>query len=213
MKVVKAQNDFAKAARSFNPKVGKKGGSTKDAFKEKVVEEAKKHGISKRTAENAIAKTKGPTQSQRKPKTNYKAMVRASEELKLQQDIKSGWVTPEQAKHAAQRIEKKYPKTPSPVTPQAPLPQSKRQGDVYLLKTIEVLEAQLAREKSLRETLQETIKTFDSFLEIMPQAEWVKLRRTLAKTFHPDVNPNKTFTAGEVMAILNPLLKASGEKK
>src|SRR5262249_8976623 len=56
------KNELAKKARSFNPEAGKRGGSTKDSFKEKVVEEANKHGISKRTVEKAIAKEKGPTQ-------------------------------------------------------------------------------------------------------------------------------------------------------
>jgi hypothetical protein len=60
------ENDLAKPARSFNPESGKRGGSTKDPFKKKVVEEAKKHGISKRTAEKAIAKDRGPTQPPRK---------------------------------------------------------------------------------------------------------------------------------------------------
>jgi ParB-like nuclease domain len=49
------KKDLARAARSFSPQSGKRGGSTKDPFKKKVVEEAEKHGISKRTAEKAIA--------------------------------------------------------------------------------------------------------------------------------------------------------------
>jgi len=44
-KVAKSKNDLAKSARSFNPEPGKRGGSTKDSFKEKVVEEAAKHGM------------------------------------------------------------------------------------------------------------------------------------------------------------------------
>ena len=65
VKVMKTQTDFAKVARSVkrNSK-GQVKGSTKDPFKEKVVEEAKKHGIGKRTAEKAIAKDRGPTRQQ-----------------------------------------------------------------------------------------------------------------------------------------------------
>jgi hypothetical protein len=46
-------------ARSFSPESGRRGGSIKDPFKEKVVERAAKSGISKRTAENALAKHRG----------------------------------------------------------------------------------------------------------------------------------------------------------
>jgi hypothetical protein len=65
MKMKAAQAGLAEAAKSVKPRNEKgqlQGQSTKDPFKEKVVEEAKKHGISKRTAEKAIAKDKGPTQ-------------------------------------------------------------------------------------------------------------------------------------------------------
>jgi hypothetical protein len=64
----KGKNDLAKSARSFSPKPGKRGGSTKDSFKEKAVEAGKKAGISKSTAEKVIAKSRGRVQSQRKDK-------------------------------------------------------------------------------------------------------------------------------------------------
>lgn len=51
--------DSATPARSFNPSNGKKGGSTKDAVLEKAVTEAEKHGISKRTVQNARARLQG----------------------------------------------------------------------------------------------------------------------------------------------------------
>jgi hypothetical protein len=59
VKVVDASTDFAKVARSVtrNSK-GQVQGSTKDPLKEKVVEETAKLGISKRTAEQAIADAK-----------------------------------------------------------------------------------------------------------------------------------------------------------
>jgi len=53
--------DFAKLARSVKrDSGGHVQGSVKDPIKEKAVEEGKKHGISKRTIERSIAKTKGP---------------------------------------------------------------------------------------------------------------------------------------------------------
>jgi hypothetical protein len=53
---------------------GTKGGSTKDPSKQKAVEEAKKHGISKSTVEKAIAKDRGPIlqRKQREPVTNFR---------------------------------------------------------------------------------------------------------------------------------------------
>jgi hypothetical protein len=51
---VTAGNDSANMARSFSPKSGKRGGSTKDPIKATVVEEAKKLDISPRTAERAL---------------------------------------------------------------------------------------------------------------------------------------------------------------
>ena len=69
--VVKA--DFAKSemtsqsvARSFSPNNGKRGGSTKDAFKEKVVKAGKAQGVGKRNIEKAIAKDRGPVLASRK---------------------------------------------------------------------------------------------------------------------------------------------------
>jgi ParB-like nuclease domain len=69
------KEDLARAARSFSPQSGKRGGSTKDPFKKKVVEEAEKHGISKRTAEKAIAKDRGPTQAARARKKEEAAII------------------------------------------------------------------------------------------------------------------------------------------
>lgn len=67
VKVMKAGTDFAKLARSVKrDSNGKVQGSTKDPVKEKVVEEAKKHGISKRTMERAIANDRGPTKPKRR---------------------------------------------------------------------------------------------------------------------------------------------------
>lgn len=81
VKVMTTSTDFAKVARSVQRSSnGQVQGTVKDPFKEKVVEEARKHGISKRTTENAIAKAKGPTQSQRKaaePTTQEEAASRA----------------------------------------------------------------------------------------------------------------------------------------
>jgi ParB-like nuclease family protein len=59
----KAENDRATVARSFSPTAGKKGGSTKDPVLTKAVEEAKKHGISKRTVQNARARVQGKPKS------------------------------------------------------------------------------------------------------------------------------------------------------
>jgi hypothetical protein len=62
-----SKDDLAKTARSFSQS-GKRGGSTKDALKEKVVEDAKNSGIGKRTAEKAIANVRGPTLPRRESK-------------------------------------------------------------------------------------------------------------------------------------------------
>lgn len=70
VQVIKAsENDSAKLARSFSPDDGKRGGSTKDPVRLRVVEEAAKHGISERTAQRAMVeaeperKRKGVTRS------------------------------------------------------------------------------------------------------------------------------------------------------
>jgi hypothetical protein len=54
-----SRNDRAKPARSFSPTPTKKGGSTKDPILDKAVKEAARHGISKRTVQNARAKVHG----------------------------------------------------------------------------------------------------------------------------------------------------------
>jgi hypothetical protein len=59
-------NDRATVARSFSPRSGKKGGSTKDRVLAKAVSEAQKHGISKRTVQNARAKLQGKQPAPRK---------------------------------------------------------------------------------------------------------------------------------------------------
>lgn len=61
-------NDRARVARSFSPRRGKKGGSTKDVVLAKAVTEAQKHGISKRTVQNARAKLQGKTPALKKKK-------------------------------------------------------------------------------------------------------------------------------------------------
>jgi hypothetical protein len=58
--------DRATVARSFNPTAGAKGGSTKDPELEKAVTEAAKHGISRRTVQNARAKLQGKHPASRK---------------------------------------------------------------------------------------------------------------------------------------------------
>ncbi len=60
-------NDRATVARSFSPMAHKKGGSTKDPVLAKAIAEAEKHGISKRTVQNARAKIQGKTPAPRKP--------------------------------------------------------------------------------------------------------------------------------------------------
>jgi hypothetical protein len=60
------KNDRATVARSFSPTVGARGGSTKDPVLEQAVTEAAKHGISKRTVQNARAKINGKTLAPRK---------------------------------------------------------------------------------------------------------------------------------------------------
>jgi hypothetical protein len=68
-----SSTDFAKVARTVRRNSqGRVQGSTRDPIKEKVVEEGKKHGISKRTAENALAKHRGPQKAPRKEKSNSK---------------------------------------------------------------------------------------------------------------------------------------------
>lgn len=67
VKVMSASTDFATSARSVRRDAsGRVNGSTKNPLKEKVVEEAKKHGISKRTAEKAMAKAEGKVPAPRK---------------------------------------------------------------------------------------------------------------------------------------------------
>jgi ParB-like chromosome segregation protein Spo0J len=59
VKAMEASTDLAKSARSVKRNDdGRMAGSTKDPAKEAVVQECEKYGISKRTAEKAIGKTK-----------------------------------------------------------------------------------------------------------------------------------------------------------
>ena len=69
------KDDLATMARSFSPISGRRGGSTSDPIKEKAVEEAAKHGISKRTIERVIAKDRGPTLLVQKPHRKQKPPV------------------------------------------------------------------------------------------------------------------------------------------
>src|SRR5262249_43393870 len=75
VKVMNASTDLAKLAKSAKrDSNGRVQGSLKDPLKEKKVEEGKKHGISKRTMERAIAKDRGPTKPRKEsnPKTVQK---------------------------------------------------------------------------------------------------------------------------------------------
>jgi hypothetical protein len=75
-------NDRAIVARSFSPRRGKKGGSTKDPVLAKAVTEAQKHGISKRTVQNARAKLQGKQPAPRK-KIGVSATMPKSEAVPL----------------------------------------------------------------------------------------------------------------------------------
>ncbi len=74
-------NDPATPARSFSPKPGKKGGSTKDPLKQKAVEEGRKHGISPRTMQKGRAKVQGkvPTQPAKTKATKTKITTPTAE--------------------------------------------------------------------------------------------------------------------------------------
>src|SRR5262249_6811030 len=69
VKVAQAQqeNDSAKLARSFSPKSGRRGGSTKDPVLEQAKTMAQEHGISARTTERAYAKLQNKPTQRRKP--------------------------------------------------------------------------------------------------------------------------------------------------
>lgn len=84
VQAVKLKTTSPMMARSFNPEVGQRGGSTKDAFKKEVIEESAKHGIGTRTAERAIAKDRGPTQTTRAaPKPSPKIVEKLNAALKV----------------------------------------------------------------------------------------------------------------------------------
>lgn len=57
----------ATGRRSFNPTTGRKGGSTPDPIVSEVVAQAEKQGISRRTAERALADERGPSRRRAAP--------------------------------------------------------------------------------------------------------------------------------------------------
>ncbi len=102
-------NDSAKAARSFSPKPGKRGGSTKDPLRQKAVDEGRKMGISSRTMQNARAKVQGKAATQ---PAKTKATTPPATKTKNTMPIAEPITAPAPRTDAA----------PPKVTPQAPLP-------------------------------------------------------------------------------------------
>jgi len=66
-----------------------------------------------------------------------------------------------------------------------------------------------------QELFQAQMKQVENYFRVALQErnmDWAQYRRHLQKKYHPDVNAGKTFTAAEVMADLNPLLKVISDK-
>lgn len=63
----KISQSLAKSTTRQFPGAFQGGGSTKDEFKNEIIQRAANVGISKRTAENALAKDRGPVQKPRQP--------------------------------------------------------------------------------------------------------------------------------------------------
>jgi hypothetical protein len=189
---------LAKVAKPVKPRNDKgqlQGQVTKDTFKAKVVEEAAKHGISKRTVENSLAKAKGPTQKAKtpSPETSQAPSPQGKQQEKRPLDTEQKISLSEIIKTLGQ-------------------PKSKRQienENRFLLGEVADLRSELVAVRS--ELLQAQMKQVENLFRValrgtnMDLTQW---RRYLAKKYHPDINSGKTFTAGEVMADINPLLKS-----
>ena len=150
--------------RSFSPEPGKRGGSTKDPFKTKVVEEAAKHGISKATVEKVIAKEKGPTQ---KPAVKNPSPESLADTIRwlLNMDKERGKPTRAQLEHAT----------------------------ISLVGKITDLQRELNRIKLEQLPAQLNILQF-LFGAQYTVNDLVKLHRALAKKYHPDGKSNKMFS-------------------
>ena len=73
------KNDGAMVARSFNPTVGVRGGSSKDPVLAEAVQEGQKLGISKRTIHRARAKVQGKTPAPKKKRPDTQSRVQVGD--------------------------------------------------------------------------------------------------------------------------------------
>jgi hypothetical protein len=188
--VDKEQNELLQNKRSFNPEPGERGGSTKNPLKQKVFEEARKHNISKATVQKSWDKARGPAQQHQQHKPNAQG--------KQQPEEQSGeW----SIKKSLDRLRSGEKLSRSQLETE----------NTFLLAKITDLQVELTKAKTdlLLAQMKQVEKYFNAGLQEMDM-DWVKWRRYLQKKYHPDVNSGKTFTAGEVMADINPLLRAPG---
>ena len=177
------ETDLAKMAKSVKQdSSGRLQGSTKNPIKQAAVEEGQKHGISQRTIERSIAKAKGPTQSPRdkKPAPKPEEQTGAWSMKKTLDRLRSG------EKLSRSQLERE---------------------NTFLLEKIADLQGELTKAKT--DLLLEQMKQVQNYFRPGLQAMDMDLktwRKYLSKKYHPDRNPDKTFTADEVMKDINPLL-------
>ena len=229
----KSKNDLAKSARSFSPEPGKRGGSTKDQFKAKVVEEAAKHGISKRTAENAIAKDKGPVQKPRESANTTKTPSPEPSRADLPRDStkQSPEITPGSGTKSLEERLRESEQARRQIEIHAQREIGRLEGELRdaqkriagqgttiekLKAAIEKLKDKNATYRENEETYKKTLRDLEQYVKSSPfignrfggtvnrdRIDIIKLRRDLSKKYHPDLNPNKMVPTSEVMALIN----------
>jgi hypothetical protein len=210
MKAEEAKKTSQSIARSFSPEKGKRGGSTKDDLKQKIVEEGKNQGIGKRNIEKALAKNKGPTQKtareKKPPKTDFEATVKASEKMKPGDALTVVAKVIKFLEREMATASRKDVLVFTEVFHQDFNSFLRRHGveEIVTLLEFKKLQADLALAKLQLNTLNSLFQISQPIKGMDPDR--VKLRRDFQKKYHPDLNPNKTFTATEVMADFNSLL-------
>jgi hypothetical protein len=204
-----AENDFAKSARSFSPESGRRGGSTKDPLKEKIINKAKEYDIGKRTVEEAYANVKGPTQKPRTEKQASETTEDPTDNKSLEEQLRESEQLRRQTEAHAQkeigRLEAEL--------------RDARKTEAVLRDVIEKLKSKNAKHQETEKELNATIRRLKTELNsrrfssvgnrfdgTIHRTDITRRRREISKKYHPDRNGvDKKFSAHEVMADFNRL--------
>lgn len=200
------EKNFYSNKRSFSPEPGQRGGSTKNPLKEKFLDETKKQGISKATAQKSWDKDRGPVQHPRETKTQVSESSTATFDGTAINRISDGGI-----EYLKRRfINLKRSEVAAILCLIVEHFQFSHGRGFNLLEAIEQkavieleakvrsLEAQLLAYESmnaLREAMGEATKGTAALEDI----DWAKWHRRFVKKYHPDGNGNKMFSGNEIM--------------